>query len=341
MEDWSHLTFLSENRTAPINDGIARAREENRNRDQEATVRAPLLHRQAMKRNTESVALCLHTDQQSLILGEMMTARNKLQEENQLLRDKLQDAEMLIQLLQHKLKEQAALHYQQLAGHKQNAKKGLLLHGKQHLALHQSLKGAAVAAASLSPQSAAAHAMRGAKLATGKNAFRNETAPGKRTFSIATTETTTTASGYSSATSSAASNSLKRDLFPSKGTVVLPTRAKACGSPDSRHAEPSEPSRTPTKSQRHANKSDCTGGGTTNSRRRATVSPPPRSRTLTTKQSSSLVAKQPIAPHISSSLFSEEQFPGSAQQRRSVIGKLAQVVINEYSQNDDHELIFI
>jgi hypothetical protein len=295
-----------------------------------------------MKRNTESVALSLHTDQQSLILGEMMTARNKLQEENQLLRDKLQDAQMLIQLLQHKLKEQAALHYQQLAGHKQIAKKGLLLHGKPHLALHQSLKGAAVksvTAASLSPQSAAAHAMRGAKLVTGKNAFRNETAPGKRTFSIATTDTTTTASGYSSATSSAASSSLKRDLFPSKGTVVVSTRAMGGGSPDSRHAEPSEPSRTPTKSQRFAQKSDCTSGGTTNARRRATVSPPPRSRTLIVKQSSSLVAKQPSAT--SSSLFSEEQFPGSAQQRRSVIGKLAQVVINEYSQSDDNELIFI
>jgi hypothetical protein len=288
-----------------------------------------------MKRNTESVALCLHTDQQSLILGEMMTARNKLQEENQLLRDKLQDAEMLIQLLQHKLKEQAVLHYQQLAGHKQIAKKGLLLHGKPHLALHQSLKGAAVtAAASLSPQSAAANAMRGVKLATGKNAFRNETAPGKRTFSIA--DTTTTASGYSSATSSAASSSLKRDLFPSKGTVAVPTRAVAGGSPDSRHAEPSEPSRTPTKSQRYS-KSDCTGG-TINSRRRATVSPAPRSSTLTTKQSSSTIAK-PNATSLS--LFSEEQFPGSAQQRRSVIGKLAQVVINEYSQSDDHELVFI
>jgi hypothetical protein len=136
-----------------------------------------------------------------------------------------------------------------------------------------------------------------------------------------------------------ASSSLKRDLFPSKGTVVVSTRAMGGGSPDSRHAEPSEPSRTPTKSQRFAQKSDCTSDGTTNARRRATVSPPPRPRTLIVKQSSSLVAKQPSAT--SSSLFSEEQFPGNAQQRRSVIGKLAQVVINEYSQSDDNELIFI
>ena len=49
----------------------------------------------------------LHTDQQSLIFGELQTARNKLQEENQQLRDKLQDAEMLIRLLQLKLKEQS------------------------------------------------------------------------------------------------------------------------------------------------------------------------------------------------------------------------------------------
>ena len=49
--------------------------------------------------------LTLHTDQQSLILAEMMCARNKLQEENQQLRDRLQDAEMLIQLLHLKLEE--------------------------------------------------------------------------------------------------------------------------------------------------------------------------------------------------------------------------------------------
>jgi len=49
--------------------------------------------------------LTLHTDQQSLILAEMMCARNKLQEENQQLRDRLQDAEMLIRLLHLKLEE--------------------------------------------------------------------------------------------------------------------------------------------------------------------------------------------------------------------------------------------
>lgn len=49
--------------------------------------------------------LTLHTRQSQLILQEMMCARSKLQEENQYLRDKLQDAEMLIRLLHSKLEE--------------------------------------------------------------------------------------------------------------------------------------------------------------------------------------------------------------------------------------------
>jgi len=47
----------------------------------------------------------LHTHQSQLILQEMMCARSKLQEENQHLRDKLQDSEMLIRLLHLKLEE--------------------------------------------------------------------------------------------------------------------------------------------------------------------------------------------------------------------------------------------
>lgn len=54
---------------------------------------------------SDSSQLTLHTDQQSLILADMICARNKLQEENQQLRDKLQDAEMLIRLLHCKLVE--------------------------------------------------------------------------------------------------------------------------------------------------------------------------------------------------------------------------------------------
>lgn len=46
----------------------------------------------------------LHTDQQSLILSEMSTARKKLSEDNQRLRDDLDDARMVIRLLQVKLR---------------------------------------------------------------------------------------------------------------------------------------------------------------------------------------------------------------------------------------------
>jgi hypothetical protein len=35
--------------------------------------------------------------------------------------------------------------------------------------------------------------------------------------------------------------------------------------------------------------------------------------------------------------FGEEQFPGDSQQIRSVVGKLAQVVLNEYSTTEDEE----
>ena len=51
----------------------------------------------------ESRKLTQDTHQQTIILREMMCARSKLEEENQQLRDKLQDAEMLIRLLNLKL----------------------------------------------------------------------------------------------------------------------------------------------------------------------------------------------------------------------------------------------
>jgi hypothetical protein len=48
----------------------------------------------------------LHTDQQSLILSEMTTARRKLDEDNQRLRDELEDARMMIRWLKVKLEHQ-------------------------------------------------------------------------------------------------------------------------------------------------------------------------------------------------------------------------------------------
>lgn len=48
----------------------------------------------------------LHQDQQTLILSEMMTARRKLEEENQQLRDELYDSRMMIRLLKHQVEQQ-------------------------------------------------------------------------------------------------------------------------------------------------------------------------------------------------------------------------------------------
>jgi len=61
--------------------------------------------RNLRKNCSSESSLTLHTHQQTLILEEMMCARNKLEEENQLLRDKLQDSEMMIRLLHLKLEE--------------------------------------------------------------------------------------------------------------------------------------------------------------------------------------------------------------------------------------------
>lgn len=53
----------------------------------------------------ETRTLTQDTHQQTIILREMMCARSKLEEDNQQLRDKLQDAEMLIRLLHLKLEQ--------------------------------------------------------------------------------------------------------------------------------------------------------------------------------------------------------------------------------------------
>ena len=53
----------------------------------------------------EPRTLTQDTHQQTIILREMMCARSKLEEDNQQLRDKLQDAEMLIHLLRLKLEQ--------------------------------------------------------------------------------------------------------------------------------------------------------------------------------------------------------------------------------------------
>lgn len=67
------------------------------------TKAAQIKHQRQKKSTGAATLLSLHTDQQSLILGDLLTHRNRLREENQELRDRLQDADMVIRLLSMKL----------------------------------------------------------------------------------------------------------------------------------------------------------------------------------------------------------------------------------------------
>jgi hypothetical protein len=223
----------------------------------------------------------LHTDQQSLILGEMMTARNKLQEENQMLRDQLQDAEMMIRLLKLKLADNNIdLDLPNGGGRpespKRKSKVGPVLrpNGKN-------MGDSKQKSSKLNQQN------------TGKHAFRNQVAPGKKTFEPKGRRATSTLSK----TVVSVLQSPKK--FRSKQDV-------SC-SPDSRRAEPEgeqRPNYVPT--------------------------------------TSTLLLSRKSNPAYVHPFFGEEQFPGDAQQMRSVIGKLAQVVLNEYSttEDDDENIIF-
>jgi hypothetical protein len=225
----------------------------------------------------------LHTDQQSLILGEMMTARNKLQEENQTLRDRLQDAEMMIRLLQIKLTE----HNIRFDITKET---GIPINKKPVLTNKANRK------TTERPKS----------MAVKKNAFRNQVAPGKKTFEPKVN--TITISGPLSKF-----NVSSLPQSPKSRSKML--HAMSC-SPDSRQAEPEEPRTTGINSN------------VPKIRAKSTV-------TSKVGKSSTNIDKSSNTGYVH--CFGEEQFPGDAQQMRSVIGKLAQVVINEYSTNDDDD----
>lgn len=55
------------------------------------------------KNSGEARILSLHTDEQSLILGDLINVRNRLEEDNSELREKLYEAELTINLLKYKL----------------------------------------------------------------------------------------------------------------------------------------------------------------------------------------------------------------------------------------------
>ena len=235
-----------------------------------------------------SFSVGLHTDQQSLILGEMMTARNKLQQENQMLRDKLQDSEMLVRLLQHKLTEN---------------KIDFDL-GKEY--------GIIVDDFPLLTHKANRKPMEKVKPNLNKNAFRNQVAPGKKTFESKSIRLSTAAGMLTKF------NVATMPQSPKSRSAMLHTMS--C-SPDSRFAEPEETRPTAT-----TNGSKSRPQQSNKSRRSSTVS---------------AISKKVVNNNKSISnnnhlhCFGAEQFPGDAHQMRSVVGKLAQVVLNEYSTTDD------
>jgi hypothetical protein len=225
----------------------------------------------------------LHTDQQSLILGEMMTARNKLQEENQMLRDKLQDAEMMVQLLQLKLSENGAgTDIPKISGRPTyelpnlKNKIGQVFDRKLNQKIAEKGK---------------------LKSISHKNAFRNQVAPGKKTFEPKVSRNTISDSPCKIAVVVSKS--------PKKRSTVQ--RDLSC-SPDSRLAAPEE-----RRGIAYVTTSELMK----------------RPKSTSTKDSNGYAH-----------FFGEEQFPGDAQQMRSVIGKLAQVVLNEYSSTEDDDIIF-
>lgn len=243
-----------------------------------------------------SFSVGLHTDQQSLILGEMMTARNKLQQENQMLRDKLQDSEMMVRLLQYKLNE--------------------------HKIEFDFTKecGIVVDDFPVLTQKVNRKPMEKLKSNLNKNAFRNQVAPGKKTFESKAIKLSTAAGLLTKFNVPAVPRS------PKSRSAMLHTMS--C-SPDSRFAEPEETrpatvtDGSKSQPQQHHSKT-----------RRSTVT--------SSISKNGGKSNKSINNNNHVHCFGEEQFPGDAHQMRSVIGKLAQVVINEYSttEDDDENIIF-
>ena len=126
--------------------------------------------RQSAKNVNPGFGMTLHTDQQSLILGDLITARDKLQEENQLLRDRLQDADMVIRLLHMKLEKAKA----------KNKSKKQTKSSSQDSTPQSDLPARSPRAA-IDWISNTKH-RKGKFKSPKKDAFKNKVAPGKKTF---------------------------------------------------------------------------------------------------------------------------------------------------------------
>jgi hypothetical protein len=126
----------------------------------------------------------LHTDQQSLILSEMSTARTKLEEDNQRLRDELEDARMMIRYLQVKLEyQQKSTIKVKAVGSSDSTVKGGLP-GGYWKAMDRAVK------AEGSPRKGLFF-NRKKHQPTKKEAFNNPAAPGRKTFRSKNTHTYT------------------------------------------------------------------------------------------------------------------------------------------------------
>lgn len=224
----------------------------------------------------DTFGVSLHTDQQSLILGEMMNARSKLQEENQLLRDKLQDAEMMIRLLQMRLQESTGSPTAKVKS--RSSQESTLTSRRVGLTFDWN------------PKRKSSTNRKSNTTSRKKDTFKNEVVPGKKTFKLNTFGSETGATLSIGAVS----------VLSSKGRPELFHRG---------------PSLSARKTQ-----------STESMKSSSMVKPMPE------------VVKPPTNRFIPA--FSEEQFQGDSQQVRSVIGKLAQVVINEYSNSEDDNFIF-
>lgn len=206
-----------------------------------------------------------------------MTARNKLHEENQMLRDKLQDAEMFILLLQQKLKESTGSTLLLTEVRESPEKRAALRFCRHHGDIE------------------ATRGMLSMKF-LGKNSYKNAVAPGKKTFTVSTENSSSLGThrpisrlGH------------RQELLQGQHVSVL--NAQNVGAPSFVEISKSK-----------TRKSKRGMPALHNHREVATAD------VATVFQS--------CAPS-----FGEGQFPGNSEQRRSIIGKLAQVVINEYSDS--------
>jgi hypothetical protein len=117
--------------------------------------------------------MTLHTDQQSIIFGEMIAARKNLEEENTRLRDELQDAQMMVHLLKLKMQENKKYSEHHSAMGSQDSTVELSGHAS-------AIPGRYIKALEW------AHKRRSKKRQTSrdKGAFKNPAAPGKKTFKV-------------------------------------------------------------------------------------------------------------------------------------------------------------